>query len=957
MNNLKEIEEKIMEFWEREKIYQKVKEKRKRGKTFYFLDGPPYATGSIHMGTALNKIIKDCYLRFLRMFGYNVWDRPGFDCHGVPIENSIEQKLNFRNKKDIEKFGVEKFIDECKKFATQYIGIMSNQFKNLGVWMDWENPYLTLTNDYIEGAWFTFKEGFKKGYLYKGVYPVHVCPHCETVVAYNEIEYTQVTDPSIYVKFPVKDKEKQFLLIWTTTPWTIPANTGIMAKPDAEYVKVKIADEILILAKDLLEKTMEKAEIKNYEIIESVKGKDLEGIKYNHPLYDLFPFQKNLTNAYRVVLSDQFVSLDEGTGLVHCAPGHGQEDFKVGMENGLPSPSPVKLDGTFTEECGPFSGMYVKNADKLIIDELRKRGLLFYEEKITHDYPLCWRCESPLIMIAVPQWFFKITEIRKDLIELNKKINWVPKWAGQRFQNWLENLGDWPISRQRYWGIPLPIWVCEKCKNIKVIGSADELPIKLSDLHKPHIDKVILDCKCGGKMKRVPDILDVWFDSGVAPWASLGYPKNKKLFKKMWPVIFITEGPDQIRGWWNSLAITSFITFGRFSFENVLFHGFVLDAHGVKMSKSKGNVVMPEEIIAKYGRDVLRFYFLSNTPWDDFYFKWEDVEKIAKSFIIVKNVFNFVKMYVEKNGKSTQLKNEDKWILSRLNAVIEHVTNNFKKYNAHEAAKEILDFIINDFSRWYVKIIRDRVWPTYEGKDKYAAFYTLLTVTENLVKILAPFCPFLAEEIYQNIVLKFKKGEESVHLSDWPKVDKKRINKKIEEDMEIVKKMVEACAAARQSAGIKLRWPIKSVYIFTENKKAISAANKLKEILLNMCNCKEIKIVKEKPQGDFAEADFNFGKILIDKELDKELLEEALVREVIRAVQQLRKENKFNVSEYIILTLNSDERTNQILKKNEKVFEKEVGAKKVYVGKLEGRYKGSIKFENVQIEIAFEKLI
>ncbi|MEM7825762.1 MAG: isoleucine--tRNA ligase, partial [Candidatus Aenigmatarchaeota archaeon] len=613
-----EKEEQILKFWEEKRIYERLKELRKEGKKFFFLDGPPYATGSIHVGTAFNKVIKDCFLRFFRMQDLNVWDQPGYDCHGVPIENKVEKKLEFKSKKDIESFGIENFIKECKKFATQFIDTMSNQFKNLGVWMDWKNPYLTLTNDYIEGAWFTFKKAFEKGLLYKGSYPVHVCPFCQTVVAYNEIEYAKVTDTSVYVKFKVKNKENEFLLIWTTTCWTLPSNTGVMVKPDAEYARVKVEDEIFIIAKQLVENVLNKVGIKDFEILEVLKGKDLEGLRYEPPLKGSFPFIEKLENAFRVVLSDQFVTLEEGTGLVHTAPGHGQEDYKIGLETGLPAVSPVKMDGTYDETCGEYSGIFVKDADKKIIEELRKRGLLFHEEKITHDYPLCWRCDSPLLLILASQWFFRVTGIREKLLKENEKIKWVPDWAKQRFKNWLESLGDWPISRQRYWGIPLPIWVCENCENVKVIGSIKELPFVPEDLHKPYVDKILLDCeKCGKKMKRVPDVLDVWFDSGVAPWASLGYPGKKELFEKMFPADFILEGPDQIRGWWNSLLITSVMTFDKASFKSVLFHGFVLDVHGLKMSKSVGNIVTTEEVIEKYGRDVLRLYYLLSSPWDD----------------------------------------------------------------------------------------------------------------------------------------------------------------------------------------------------------------------------------------------------------------------------------------------------------------------------------------------------
>ncbi|MEM5794544.1 MAG: isoleucine--tRNA ligase [Candidatus Aenigmatarchaeota archaeon] len=951
-----EKEEQILKFWEEKKVYEKLKEMRKEGKKFFFLDGPPYATGSIHVGTAFNKVIKDCFLRFFRMQGFNTWDQPGYDCHGVPIENKVEKQLGFKSKKDIEKFGVENFIKECRKFATQFIDTMSNQFKNLGVWMDWENPYLTLTNDYIEGAWFTFKKAFEKGLLYKGSYPVHVCPKCETVVAYNEIEYAKVSDPSIYVKFKVKDKEKEFLLIWTTTPWTLPSNTGVMVKPDAEYARVKVGEEVLIIAKQLVENVLNKVGIKEFEILEVVKGKDLEGLRYEPPLKGLFPFIEKIENGFRVVLSDQFVTLEEGTGLVHTAPGHGQEDYKVGLETGLPAVSPVKMDGTYDESCGEYAGIFVKDADKKIIEELKERGLLLHEEKITHDYPLCWRCDSPLILMLASQWFFKVTAIREKLLKENEKIKWVPEWAKQRFRNWLESLGDWPISRQRYWGIPLPIWVCENCENIRVVGSRKELPYVPEDLHKPYIDEILLDCeKCGKKMRRVSDVLDVWFDSGVAPWASLGYPEKKEPFEKMFPADFILEGPDQIRGWWNSLMITSLMTFGKASFKSVLFHGFVLDVHGQKMSKSIGNIVTTEEVIEKYGRDVLRLYYLLSPPWEDYYFKWQDVEEIAKSFMIVKNVFNFVKTYVKSYEKVRKLEEEDKWIISRLNSLIESCEKNFWNYHSFKAAQEIVDFIINDFSRWYIKLIRDRVWPEYKGKDKKAAFFTLLTITENLAKLLAPFVPFFAEEVYQEIVKPLKGGEESVHLCLWPKANKKLIDKKLEEEMEVAKKIFEACSAARQKVRIKLRWPVSEVLVFSKEEKVLSALKRLEKILAFICNSKTVKIAEEEPKG-YCEASFDFGKVFVNPKLDEKLMEEALLKELTRKIQEMRKKHGFKVEERIALTLESDEKTLEVIKSYSKKLKKEVGASKVSLGKLKGEFQDVLKFEDKEIKIAFQKL-
>jgi isoleucyl-tRNA synthetase len=1503
-------EEEILKFWKERQVYKKVKKLCKGRKKFYFLDGPPYATGSIHLGTAWNKILKDIVIRFWRMQGWDVWDQPGYDTHGLPIENKIEKELQIKSKSDIERIGIEKFILACRDFATRHIGTMNNQFANLGVWMDWNNPYITLNNDYIEGAWHTFKIAFDSGFLYRGLYPVHVCPHCvdpnstvlvdggtrkmkelencwshnkvvsvdttskeinitrplgymkheedafivktktgkrliasqdhpfwtprgwmplselqtgtktavynniesplpkitekgkvvlnenkikstleklenlapkddlnifyrltssskikikehisvlrkngcsykeildaienkfgikvskswiakilntktstrfdflikdlrekdllplrskstksfilarllghifgdgslilrieknrgfplfrivftgkgedlkeiqkdldnlgynysdihtvptksivngrlvdgfttsmrcessslsillislgcpigrksqnltyvpkwiksnrkltreflasyfgselqiigqrrygkgfeslrlylskdrklekngiefaeeichlinkfgvttgnlkvervivngkdkskitisidcsdenlikftrflgyeyckyrkirashvlgyilykksiekkyqklkntilslrnsgipcskiavklslpelyvrhvvygksksireakyietfeewlknatqdlkdglvwdeieyikhlgkrsvcdiavenhhnfitngflthncETAVAYNEIEYTTVTDPSVYVKFKVREDDKEsheltiptYLLIWTTTPWTLPANTGVMAKPDADYVYVRLDDQIWILAKELLESVMQKIGSVDYKVIKTTKGKDLEGLRYLHPLADMLAFQRELKNAHRVVLSDQFVTLDTGTGLVHTAPGHGQEDYKVGLETKLPALSPVNMNGTFTKETGELAGIFVKHADKIIIDRLKERGLLVLEEKISHEYPQCWRCDSPLLLISVPQWFFKVTKIRNKLLAENKKVNWYPKWSGQRFNNWLENLGDWPISRQRYWGIPLPIWICEDCNYVKVIGSAKELKTKIKDLHRPYIDSVTLKCKCGSLMRRIPDVLDVWFDSGLASWASLGYPKNKVLFKSMWPPELNIEGPDQIRGWWNSQLITSVITFGKAPFRSILFHGFVLDAHGNKMAKSKGNIVVPEEVVHKYGRDVLRYYLVSSPPWDDFYFKWVDVDAVAKSFTVIENTFNFVKTYVTKaKGKmpASKLKPEDKWILSRLNSTAESAAEHMQNYNIHKAAVEINNFILNDFSRWYIKLIRDRVWPAYAGRDKEAAFYTLKQVTTGVAKMLAVFCPFIAEYAWQTCRMLGEK-DESVHLCSWPKAEKKFINKKLEDSMSLVKEISEAVNAVRKENSLKLRWPVEKIIVESKDTQVKTAIKQFEDVIKTITNSKKIELGYG--SEDLVSKDFSKGKVFVSKKI---LKEEALLRELLREIQEQRKKRKLVVKQKIILYLD-----NEKMKKFSREIKEKVSARELHFGAVDKEF-GSVSLEGDTVRFKF----
>ncbi len=941
------VENKVTSFWKKDGTYEKLKKARSKGKRFFFLDGPPYATGSIHMGTAWNKIIKDVYLRFHRMLGENVWDQPGYDTHGTPIETKVEKNLGFSSKKDIENYGVGKFVKKCREFATKYIDVMNDQFSNLGVWMDWKRPYLTLDNQYIEGAWYTFKKSFEGGYLYKGKYPVTTCPRCETVVAYNEVEYTKQTDNSIYVKLRLKDDKNKFLVIWTTTPWTLPGNTGVMVHPKFKYAEVEMSNgETWIIAEERVQVIMEAIEA-GYTLKRTFPGKELEGLRYEAPLGDhmKMPEQKD---AHRVILSDRYVHLEDGSGLVHTAPGHGKEDFEEGNRNGLPAVCPVDIDGTLGKETGKYAGKKARVVDEEIIEDLRNDDMLVYSHPYTHDYPVCWRCQSPLLQIGVPQWFFRVTAVRDTLLGENRKVNWVPKWAGDRFNDWLENLSDWPISRQRYWGIPLPIWECE-CGEIEVIGSFSELKKKAGlkkeiDFHKPEIDDVKLKCpECGKDVKRVPDVLDVWFDSGVATWASLGYPRDKKLFDEMWPSAFQTEGPDQFRGWWNSEMITSVLTFGKTPFRNVMMHGFVMDVKGIKLSKSKGNFIDPNEILDKYGRDVFRLYLLGSPLWNDFYFNWDDIKEVSRMFTVFWNTYSFIKMYANKKVVLKPALNvEDKWIISRINSLMER-KEDVEKYEVHKLVQALSGFILEDFSRNYIKIIRNRVNPWYTGKDKDAAIYTLNYVLENLLKLMAPVTPYVADNIYREMY-----GKDSVHLQLWPRADKKLMITELEQGMDIVKDLVESANALRHEKSIKLRWPVSELNVKTD-KHGETAVKNFSQVIKEMANVRNVRTVKKKPQKgkDFFNGTLALGEVLMD---------DALLREFCRKVQIARKEANLMVKDKIDIWIDSDRKTLDILKKQEKGLLGGVGGKSVKFGGLEGEGKGSLKFEKSEIKFDFTKV-
>ncbi len=1001
--NPKEIEGEVLEFWKKNKIRQKAVSLNKEKKKFFFHDGPPYATGQIHIGTTWNKSLKDMYIRFFRMSGFHTWCQPGYDTHGTPIETKVEKKFNFTSKKDILKFGIEKFNKECRKFATEHIKSMSRQFEDLvGAWMDWEHPYITLENYFIEGCWFTFKTAYDKGFLYKGIYPVHVCPHCATAVAYNEIEHANLSDTGVYVRFPVEGEKNKFFIIYTTTPWTLPGNTGIMVNPDFDYAEAKVNDEIWIVAKDVVEKLGKKFG-KELKILKVINGSNLEGMKYRNPLTKNLKLPE-MKNAYRVILSQRYVHLEEGTGLVHTAPGHGREDYDAGTKAGLPVICPVELDGTLKKECGKYAGKIARIVDKEIIQDLDEMGFLAHKESITHEYPICWRCKNPLLQMSVPQWFFKVTEIRDKLLKENEKVNWYPADGKKRFEDWLNNLGDWPISRQRFWGIPLPIWECGKCGEIKVIGSSKELPKQLKDLHRPYIDEIKMKCKCGGEMRRVEDVSDVWFDSGCSSWASLNYPSEKKLFEKLWPADFELEGSDQFRGWWNSQMLAGVMTFGKVPFKNVLVHGMVYGIDKREMHKSLGNFITPEEIIEKYGKDSLRFYLLKSDNGNNMFFNWDEIGEAKRFLNILSNITNFFETYCAKDAKlPKKLSTEDKWIVSKINSLAKEAENDMKSFVHYKALAKIEDFILNDFSRLYIKTARDRI-----DNEKETISAVMGYVLDRIVKLLAPFCPFLTENIYQKLFRNAEKIE-SIHLSSWPKIDEKLIDRKLEEDMEIVKKIVEVSNSIRQDNAIKLKYPLYSLTV-SGSEKVLEAAKNLKEVIEGMANVKDVKFGKEKLEYDVKvnyavagkalgkdvkkleeeirnmnaselketfdkknEAKINGrtvkkdflifrekaaenkfakpmegGKVELDPKTDEKLKKEWLLRELIRAVQEKRKDMGLQVSDKVklYLSVELEDFVNQI--------ESETGSKIIF-GKTGGE-KSEFDFEGKKYDFGIEKI-
>ncbi|NON62330.1 isoleucine--tRNA ligase, partial [Acidianus sp. DSM 29099] len=696
---MKNIENEILEYWEKNSVYKKLKESNSKKETkFLFIDGPPYPSSPIpHIGTIWNKVIKDAILRFKRIEGYKVFDQPGYDTHGLPIEVAVEKRLGISKKQDIvNKIGVDKFIKECKDFALKNADAMTKIFEDMGVFMDWNSPYYTLNNSYISNSWSLIRKAFDKGLLEKDVEVLHWCPRCETTLSDYEVsEYKDLEDPSIYVKFRLIEDKNRYLLIWTTTPWTIPANVFVMINSDYDYADVKVGNDILVIAKERVESVMKEAKIKEFSILRIYKGKELIGLKYEHPLEKIVSVQSKLKNFHIVVDAGSEVTLEDGTGLVHSAPGHGDVDFQIGKRMNYPIVMLVDDTGHFTNDAGKYSSMFVRDATDIILRDLQENNGLFFSGKIVHRYPICWRCKSPLILRAIEQWFIKVTKLKTDLLDEMEKVTWIPDWGKTRIGNMIKEIRDWVISRQRFWGTPLPIWVC-KNDHITVVGSKEELEkIAINkipeDLHRPWIDNVVIRCKCGEEAHRVSDVADVWFDSGVAFFASLGQNWVQK-WKEIGPVDLVLEGHDQLRGWFFSLLRSGVILLGRRPYESVLVHGFMLDEQGREMHKSAGNYEEPSAVIEKIGRDTLRLWLLRNTTWEDAKFSWKSLNLTLRDLQVIWNVYVFASMYMSLDNFSPSsidqyldyMELEDRWILSRYYRVLEDVKESMKYYKVHE---------------------------------------------------------------------------------------------------------------------------------------------------------------------------------------------------------------------------------------------------------------------------------
>ncbi len=821
-----ERELEIMKFWKEHKIADKCIEIREGRPQFTFYDGPPTANGKPHIGHIITRAVKDIIPRYKTMKGYEVFRKAGWDTHGLPVELEVEKMLGISGKPQIEDYGVEPFIQKCKESVWKYETEWREMSDRVGYWADMDHPYVTYHNDYIESVWWALRQIWDKGLIYKGHKIVPYCPRCGTALSSHEVAqgYKDVKETSAIAKFAVRGEENTYILAWTTTPWTLPSNVGLCMNPNETYVKVKTNDEYYILAEALVKSVLgEEAE---YEVVESKKGDDFKGIRYM-PLFD---FVADDDNAFKVV-TDNYVTLTDGTGVVHIAPAFGEDDARVGRANGLPFRQYVDPQGNFTKEVTPWVGTFVKDGDKFVLEYLKERGTLFAALPFEHSYPFCWRCDTPLIYYARDTWFIEMTKVRDRLVANNRTVNWLPDNIKEgRFGNFLENVIDWGLSRERYWGTPLPIWECE-CGHRHLIGSVEELKSMSDDcpedieLHKPFIDNVHIKCpECGKQMTRVTEVIDCWFDSGSMPFAQHHYPfENKELFEKNYPAQFISEAVDQTRGWFYTLMAISTLIFDKAPFQNCIVMGHVQDKNGQKMSKHKGNVVDPWSVLNKQGADAVRWYFYTNSaPWLPSRFYDEAVSEGQRKFMgTLWNTYAFYVLYANIdnfNPKDYTLDYEklapmDKWVLSKLQTLIKTVDEGLENYKITEPARAIQEFV-DELSNWYVRRSRERFWGKDMPQDKVNAYMTLYTVLETVIKISAPFTPFMAEEIYRNLVLNsYSDAPESVHLCDFPVVKEEWIDKELEENMDEVLNIVILGRAGRNAANIKNRQPMGQMFV------------------------------------------------------------------------------------------------------------------------------------------------
>ena len=1023
-----EMEKDIAKLWSDKEIVKKNFELNKDGEYFTFYDGPPTANGKPHIGHVVTRVMKDLIPRYKVMKGYKVLRKAGWDTHGLPVELEIEKSLGISGKPQIEDYGVEKFVEKCKNSVFTYVNQWKDMSEKVGYWIDMDNPYVTYHNDYIESVWWALKKMWDKGLLYKGHKIVPYCPRCGTALSSHEVAqgYKDVKEATAFVKFKVKGEENKYILAWTTTPWTLPSNVALAVNRKYDYVEVINNNEHLILAKELLH-VLEG----EYEIVKEFKGEELLGTEYEQ----LFKFAKPEEKAFYVVHGD-FVTLTDGTGIVHIAPAYGEDDNLLGKKYGLPLVNLVDGEGKFVEEVEPWKGLFVKKADPKILEYMKENGTLYKSEKFTHSYPHCWRCDTPLLYYPKDSWFVKMTAVRDELLKNNNTINWYPDNVRTgRFGKFLENVIDWGISRDRYWGTPLPIWQCE-CGHRECIGSIEELKQKGIDvpenieLHKPYIDNVKLRCpKCGKEMVRTHEVIDCWFDSGSMPFAQHHYPfENKEIFEQNFPAQFISEAVDQTRGWFYTLLAISTCIFEKAPFENCVVLGHVLDKNGLKMSKHKGNVLDPFTVLENEGADAVRWYFYtSSAPWLPSRFYEDAVIDAQRKFLgTLWNVYSFYVLYAEidkfnpmdyKDFVSGNVM--DKWIMSRLNTLVNSVDEDLNGYRITQAAGRIEDFV-DELSNWYVRRNRARYWQEELTEDKIGAYVTLYRVLTTVSLVAAPFIPFMTEEIYQSLVVSVDKdAPESVHLCKWPEYNSELVDSGLEEEMEIAYKIVKLGRSARNAVNIKNRQPLSEMLVSTSSlpeyygniikdelnvkeivfgadlskyvnfdikpnlpvlgkaygklipgiRKEISAMNQMqlaediqggKTVTINV-NGTEIELTSENllvtMQGLSGYAFAGEGNIgvVLDTTISEELKQEGYIREILSKVQNMRKDSGFEVSDKINLYVSGNDMLESVIRKFEDYVKKETLAVKVIYDSQREYIKCSINGEDLDIAVEVMK--
>ena len=842
------VEQNVIRFWKDNHIFEKSMEQRRGSEPFVFLEGPPTANGLPHPGHVLTRAVKDMVLRHRTMQGYYVARKAGWDTHGLPVEIEVEKSLGLEEKQQIEDYGIERFNRQCQESVFRYEEAWKRMTERVGFWLDMEHPYITLKNDYIESVWWSLKQAWEKGLLTRGHRVTPYCPRCGTTLSSHEVAqgYKEVTDPSIYIKFRVKDSDV-FLLAWTTTPWTLISNVALAVHPDELYVKIEYRGEEIILAEERAAALFEDDE---YRMLDAWTGEELVGMEYE-PLYRYTEPDKP---AWRVITAE-YVSMDDGTGVVHIAPAFGEEDYEAGKEHDLPVVQLVEEDGTFSPEVDKWAGQFVKDADPDIIADLDERGLLLASHDITHQYPFCWRCSSPLLYYAIESWFITMSRLRRELVDNNEHVDWYPEHLKHgRFGGFIEEARDWSLSRNRYWGTPLPIWTCRSCDHEICVGSVAELRELASDvpedynLHRPFVDELELSCpECNGAMEREPDVIDAWYDSGSAFFAQWHYPfENREAFEKNFPADFICEAIDQTRGWFYSLLAISTLTFDSHSYEQVVSLGLILDKDGQKMSKRDRNYVSPDEIFDREGADAMRWYLISaSAPWSPKRFYEEVVrEALGKFLLTLWNTYSFYDTYAsldsfvyhEHDIAPDERSILDRWALSRLNSLIRAVNAYIERFELHKAARLIEDFVVNDISNWYIRNSRKRFWLEEESPDKLAGYATIYELLETLSRLVAPFVPFISEHIYRHLKQRFAAGiePESVHLCDYPAVDANLVDETLEAQMAQAREITEVARSLRARNDIKLRYPLATAVIVGDDLSMLAS------LLENEINVKHV---------------------------------------------------------------------------------------------------------------------